>query len=454
MFGQTVLKPLVIEAKRAQEEFHSSQDSTEADPLSKTQIQQICFDRLIQFMSHPDILGKPIMDRQEPIPISWYPNQNDLIDMKKGNDILKVLERIMSPLFLDLKFNLMDKEVKDSFKLLFIPEIFQLSELHKSICDKLKKMCCLYSEYLIQNIITAIVKNVTLDSEERIDPVFVEAVKKHEALPYKTAHLSVEPNLQLKLYLRIKNPISALSEEITNYYYITHLNIAVLQFLFDHKIIYFHEPRYSFLDYDSFGSPIMEAAKHGNVKLFELMSRALPPHNNYVYNFYGATEINAWEDKCRSPLMVAARSNRLDIVKIILDDENTVAETLVKSDWGRWTALMHAGCSGNVEVVELMIQKASSLGLTSTLVNFCGRINHTAFTIAAYSGQLEVVKILMPHVEQRTKVEDNTPQSEQYINQFEVALSLAKKNRHIAVVGYLRTLLQEEKSSAPQCRLM
>lgn len=466
MFGANKLKVIFFsEAQRGQEGnitqylsqtdlIHLSQVSTEANRLSKAQIRQICFSCFIQFMSHPDILGQPIIDKVKPKPIviSRYPNENDLIDLKKGNNILNVLDRITSPLFLDLNFSLNDKIVKAPFELLLIQEIFLLSELHESIHDRLKKICYLYSECLLKNIISAIEKNTTLDSAGKLDPAFFQAVKKYNALPYKTAYLNIMQNLRFELHLKIRKPISEL---FVSPYDANNLNDEALQFLFEHKIIYFPETRYQYHGHDYFHSPIMEAAYCGNLRLFEFLSRALPSHNNYWYHFFDRDEYNSGTDYFRSPLMAAARANRTNIVTKILENEKTVASALIKLDGGCWTALMHASCKGCVEVVELIIQKASSLGLVTTLVNFCGRINHTALIVAAYNGKLKVVQQLLPYIEQRIAVKGNIDQKQQCFNQVEVALKLARNQGHKAIVDFLQSSLQEEeKPASRQCRLM
>ena len=466
MFGATKLKLMLFnESKPGQEGnirqylsftdlINLSRVSSEANRLSKTYLHQICFPRLIEFMSHADIIGKPLSDRDNPVVICRYPNANKIAKLKQGNDIVKVLKRITGPLFLDLKYSLMDKKVKAPFELLFIPEIFLLPKLHKSIRVKLKNICYLHSEYLMIKIISAIEKNVTLDSAGMLDPVFIESVKKHKELPYKTAYLNIMHNLRFRLHLNIIRPISAKLAE-SPYYNVNILNDKALQFLFDHKIIYFHEIRHQYTGYDYFESPLMQAAYHGNLKLYELISRALPPHDNYSFNFFARDENNGRRDDFRSPLMVAARRNQINIVKKILDDEKTVFSALIKSDGGCWTALMHASCNGHVEVIELMIQKASSLELVSALVNFCEKINHTALTVAAFSGHLEVVAQLLPYVEQRIEVKSKRDQNHKYINQVEVALQLAKDQGHKAIVEFLRSaLLAEEKPERRQCRLM
>lgn len=89
-----------------------------------------------------------------------------------------------------------------------------------------------------------------------------------------------------------------------------------------------------------------------------------------------------------TPLMQAARHNRLDVAKLLLD-RGACIDTL---DIYTWSSLMHACHEGHDQMVSLLLQRGADPSIRSY---FDWNDGHTSMMIAARRGHTDVVRTLL-----------------------------------------------------------
>jgi ankyrin repeat protein len=99
-------------------------------------------------------------------------------------------------------------------------------------------------------------------------------------------------------------------------------------------------------------------------------------------------DVNSKDIYGGTPLMIAAGTGNLEIVRLLLDNGADINATRDGSDA---TALMNAVKGSNVEVVKLLIEKGADV---NTVVEM-GDENMTAMDFAAISGNVEILKMLI-----------------------------------------------------------
>lgn len=158
---------------------------------------------------------------------------------------------------------------------------------------------------------------------------------------------------------------------------------------------------------------IYEAAEEGDLDVIDRLLQA-------------GANVNAAVDGDGSPLIAAARGGRLAVVKHLLDrgaDPNMPVS-------GDGAPLLAAAEKGKTEVVSLLLQRGANIELVVPG-------DENALIQASGSGRLEVVRLLVAsgaNVNARIWVEVSYPTLK---GEWRTALSVARRERHDAVVAFL-----------------
>eukprot|EP00053_Salpingoeca_punica_P017089 m.163477 g.163477 ORF g.163477 m.163477 type:complete len:281 (-) comp17111_c0_seq1:824-1666(-) len=120
---------------------------------------------------------------------------------------------------------------------------------------------------------------------------------------------------------------------------------------------------------------LLEAIRAGNAVEVERLARLGVDVNLGDPSHFGHT-----------PLMVAARSGKADIVTILLTNCKDIALDITEQ--GGWTALMLASCFGHLSAAEPLVSAGANL-------NIANEDGWTALTLASSNGHKSVVQLLL-----------------------------------------------------------
>jgi len=133
------------------------------------------------------------------------------------------------------------------------------------------------------------------------------------------------------------------------------------------------------------------------------------------------TDYNDDDNDDKTVLIYAIESNRLDIIKLLID-----AGADINIEVGNNTALMNASERGRIEIVKFLINAGANVNLQTNN-------NWTALMIASWTGYIEIVKLL---IEAGANVNLQNDYNE-------TALTLASNRGHIEIVKLLKNIFIE-----------